>query len=152
MWLECCGHLSAFEIGGVSYAARPTSGLSEWDMDYEVGAILNEGAEFTHEYDFGSTTELSLRVIERDDHYCGFGVTADYGDMPVRLLARSDMPEIRCGVCDDEATVVCSTHTYDEEGWLCDKCQADHDCAEEMFLSVVNSPRVGVCAYGAEPL
>jgi len=68
--------------------------LDELGMDFEVGAVLDEDREFTHEYDFGSTTELSLRVVEQDDHHCGFGVTADYGDMPVWLLARNDLPKI----------------------------------------------------------
>lgn len=147
LWLECCGHLSAFTIGGVRYAAQPMGGLDERHMDVKLGAVLGDDAEFTHEYDFGTTTELSLCVVERDDHHCGFGVTADYGDMPVRLLARNEMPDIRCGVCDDEATVVCSAHTYDEEGWLCNDCQDDHECGPELFLPVVNSPRVGMCGY-----
>ena len=147
MWLECCGHLSTFTINGVRYAARPSSGLDERDMSYEVGSVLDADSEFSYQYDFGSTTELSLRVVERDDHHCGFGVTADYGDMPVRLLARNDMPDIQCGVCGDAATSVCTTHRHDKEGWLCDDCQADHECSPEMFLPVVNSPRVGVCAY-----
>ena len=31
-WLECCGHLSAFEIGGIRYAVD--AGLDDgWDMD-----------------------------------------------------------------------------------------------------------------------
>ena len=147
MWLECCGHLSTFSIGETRFAARPTSGLNERDMDYQVGSVLDEDTEFTHEYDFGSTTELTLRVVERDDHHCGFGVTAEYGDMPVRLLARNDMPDIQCGVCGAEATGVCSRHRHAEDAWLCDDCQADHECEPEMFLPVVNSPRVGVCAY-----
>lgn len=147
LWLECCGHLSAFTIGGVRYAVQPIGELDERYMDVELGVVLGDDAEFTHEYDFGATTELSLRVVERDDHHSGFGVTADYGDVPVRLLARNEMPDIRCGVCGDEATAICSAHTYDEEGWLCNDCQADHECGPEMFLPVVNSPRVGMCAY-----
>lgn len=147
LWLECCGHLSAFTIEDVRYAAQPTSGLDERDMESEVGAVLEEGMEFSHEYDFGSTTQLALRVVERDDHHSGFGVTADYGNMPVRLLARNDMPSIPCGACGDEATGICSAHTYEEDGWLCDDCQADHECGQELFVPVVNSPRVGVCAY-----
>lgn len=147
LWLECCGHLSAFTIGGARYATGPMAGRDERTMDVELGAVLHDDVEFTYEYDFGTTSELSLRVVERDDHHCGFSVTADYGDAPVRLLARNEMPDIRCGVCGDEATAVCSGHAYDEEGWLCDDCRADHECAPDMFLPVVNSPRVGMCAY-----
>lgn len=147
MWLECCGHMSAFTIDDMRYSVQPMEQFDERDMDVEVGAVLDEGREFSHQYDFGTTTELSLCVVERDDHHCGFGVTADYGDMPVRLLARNDMPDIRCGVCGDEATVVCSVHSHEQDGWLCDDCQADHECEREMVLPVVNSPRVGMCAY-----
>jgi transcription elongation factor Elf1 len=57
------------------------------------------------------------------------------------------MPELRCGVCGDEATAVCSIHAYDREGWLCDNCQADHECGPEALLPAVDSPRVGMCAY-----
>lgn len=38
-----------------------------------------------------------------------------------------------------------------EEGpanaFLCEECIEDHDCDEEMFLDVCNSPRMGVCGY-----
>jgi hypothetical protein len=147
LWLECCGHLSAFTIGGVRYAAQPMGELDERNMNVTLSTMLDDGVEFTYKYDFGATTELSLRVVERDDHRCGFGVTANYGDMSVRLLARNEMPDIRCGVCGDEATAACSAHPYDEEGWLCNGCQADHECGPELFLPVVNSPRVRICAY-----
>jgi hypothetical protein len=30
---------------------------------------------------------------------------------------------------------------------LCDDCAADHEHDEEMFLPVVNSPRIGMCGY-----
>lgn len=100
----------------VGYAARPMPGLDERRMAVEPGAVLDDGVEFTHEYDFGTTTESSVRVVERDDHHCGLGVTADYGDAPVRLLARNEMPDVCSGVCSDEATAVCTAHTYDENG------------------------------------
>src|SRR6266702_4688110 len=42
-WLECCGHLSAFEIGGIGYAID--AGMDdEWVVDYivEPGSIAGE--------------------------------------------------------------------------------------------------------------
>lgn len=32
-------------------------------------------------------------------------------------------------------------------GRLCDTCAESYECGEEMLLPVVNSPRVGMCAY-----
>ena len=34
----------------------------ERDMDVELGEVLKVGQKFSHEYDFGSTTELALRI------------------------------------------------------------------------------------------
>ena len=45
------------------------------------------------------------------------------------------------------ATNICCHCIYDGDGWLCDACLDKHECGEEMFLPVVNSPRVGVCAF-----
>ncbi len=37
---------------------------------------------------------------------------------------------------------------YDgRRGYLCEACLADHECDEEMFMPLVNSPRTGVCGY-----
>ena len=65
----------------------------------------------------------------------------------VRVLARNDAPVLPCDVCGKEATHVCTRCIYDDQGWLCDACVAEHECGEEMLLPVVNSPRVGMCGY-----
>lgn len=36
---------------------------------------------------------------------------------------------------------------WDGEGWLCESCAKNHECDEDMFLPVLNSPRTGVCGY-----
>jgi pRiA4b ORF-3-like protein len=142
-WLECCGHLSAFEIAGVSYSsdAEMASGLGTGDksMKIKLDKALEPGMKFSHEYDFGTTTELSLKVLsEREGEAKG---------KAIRILARNDAPVIACQSCGKPATEVCSQCVYDGEGWLCEECAEDHVCGEEMFLPVVNSPRVGMCAY-----
>jgi Plasmid pRiA4b ORF-3-like protein len=142
-WLECCGHLSAFEIAGVSYSsdAEMPSGLGTGDksMKMKLDKALEPGMKFSHEYDFGTTTELSLKVLsEREGEAKG---------KSIRILARNDAPVIACQSCGKPATEVCSQCVYDGEGWLCEDCAEDHECGEEMFLPVVNSPRVGMCAY-----
>src|SRR6266480_5971102 len=66
-WLECCGHLSAFEIGGVRYAVD--AGMyNEWDMGEKsmrvrLDKVLRPGQASSYEYDFGTTTELKLKTI-----------------------------------------------------------------------------------------
>ncbi len=142
-WLECCGHLSAFTIGAESYASMvdPTWGMDDQPMDkVKLGKVLEVGQQFEHEYDFGTTTELKLKVVAERE---GMAVNGN----PVQILAQNEAPEIKCEECGELATQVCSQCIYDGTGWLCDDCAEDHECGEDMLLPVVNSPRVGMCAY-----
>ena len=138
-WLECCGHLSAFEIHGQSFS-KPSFEDDEQDMDVRLGDVLKPGMKFQHEYDFGSTTTLVLEVKSTHD-------AAWKKNEKIVLLARNIAPEIPCAVCGKPAAHVCTECAYDGAGWLCKKCLKKHDCGDEMALPVVNSPRVGVCGY-----
>jgi hypothetical protein len=141
IWLECCGHLSAFHIAGETYESAPEEdpwGGRAKGMSARLESVVTPGSKFTHEYDFGSTTELVLQVLgERQ------------GKMSkIQLLARNDPPHIPCAECGKPATQVCSQCIYEgPEAWLCDEHAAEHECGEDYFLPVVNSPRVGVCGY-----
>ena len=142
-WLECCGHLSAFTIAGNRYAASPMRdpafGIRENSMKAPIGTVLREGTKFSHEYDYGSTTLLSLEVaglLHLDDK-----------SKDIQLLARNMAPEIPCDNCGVVATFVCTQCEWEGGGWFCDKCGTKHKCGEEMLLPAVNSPRVGVCGY-----
>ena len=138
-WLECCGHMSAFTIGEQRYAYEPLEEIEEKSMDVSLGEVLSRGMRFQHEYDYGSTTELALRVVgEREGKGRG---------EPVRVLARNDPPPIPCDSCGKLATRVCSVCIWSGKACVCDKCAPKHECGEDMTLPVVNSPRVGVCAY-----
>ena len=128
IWLECCGHLSAFNVD-----------KNEQNMNTPLYKILETGMKFDYEYDFGSTTHLTIKVMA--DELC------DPKNKSVKLLARNEPPLIKCSECDKPATQVCTECIYDNAGWLCDDCVSDHECGEEMLLPVVNSPRVGVCGY-----
>jgi hypothetical protein len=124
-WLECCGHLSEFKL-----ARRG----DELGMQTRLGNLLRPGMSFFYAYDFGSTTELTLRVV------------AEMADMPegkpVQLLALNDAPSYDCSVCDKPAQVVDSG-----AGQLfCKACASEH-ADEDMLLPLVNSPRTGVCGY-----
>jgi len=138
-WLECCGHLSKFEIAGVSYASYPDPEFGDKSMRVQVGTIVGPGQQFFHEYDFGTTTELRLKVVaEREGEARG---------KSIQVLARNEAPLISCEVCGKPATEVCAQCIYEGAGWLCDACAGEHECGEEMLLPVVNSPRVGMCGY-----
>lgn len=139
IWLECCGHLSAFHTSGRSYMYYAIE-LGDRNMNAKLSTVLAPGVVMEHEYDFGSSTELRLKVLgER---------TGRATRRPVRLLARNDPPASVCQECGEPATQVCTQCLWDEaQGWFCDKCSAEHACDEDMFLPVVNSPRVGVCGY-----
>jgi len=130
IWLECCGHLSAF-----SYQR------SELGMGRKLKDVLRPGMELLHEYDFGTTTELLVKVLGEYE-----------GPMeknePVQILSRNEAPEILCDGCGKAPAVqVCTGCQWDGAGWLCQACAEDHECGEDMQLPVVNSPRVGVCGY-----
>jgi len=137
-WLECCGHMSAFEIDGTTYSVEPMD-ADEEGMDVKLKDVLAPGMKFSHEYDFGSTTHLRLKVVSEEQS----GPTG----RGIRVLARNEPPPIACVKCGQPAAQVCVQCLYSGKGWLCEKCASEHKCDEEMFLPVVNSPRVGVCGY-----
>lgn len=155
IWLECCGHCSTFRFPepATAHAAKKGLSLEALFADFDMGAMVRKEQEimdsslgsrvkvgdvFDYEYDFGSTTELRLKVISQRE-----GIIKRN---EVRLLARNLPPEILCE-CGQPAEWVCGNCSWELEGWLCKKCSKRHPCGDEMFLPVVNSPRVGVCAY-----
>ena len=137
-WLECCGHMSEFEIEGTRYPNEPMD-VDDESMDARLKEVLTPGMKFDYVYDFGSSTYLRLKVVSED--------ASDLKRNEIRVLARNEPPVIPCGNCGKPATQVCQECAYSEEGWLCAECAAKHDCDEWMLLPVVNSPRVGVCGY-----
>jgi hypothetical protein len=147
LWLECCGHLSMFEIGGRTFSVHaeapgaapgPFGEREDESMDVAVGAVLRPGDQARHLYDMGSTTELEVRCLER---------RAGPGLAGIRLLARNEPPAIDCSTCDAPATTICPECSWEAAGTLCDGCAAEHACDDELYLPVVNSPRSGVCGY-----
>jgi hypothetical protein len=122
IWLECCEHLSAFSYKG-----------SNLGMRRKLKDVLEAGMELLHEYDFGTTTELLLRVFGEHE-----------GPMernkPIQILSRNEAPEIPCDECGKApAAEICTECQWDEGGWLCQACAETHECDEEMLLPVVNS-------------
>jgi len=149
IWLECCGHLSAFTIenaryeldtGGVDAMWTEIFGTREQpqSMNVRLEAVLRPDLKFYHEYDFGTTTALALKVVSEE--------MRPFESKTVRLLARNLPPPILCAKCGQPATQVCVECMYTEKGWLCEAHGEKHP-HQDMFLPVVNSPRVGMCGY-----
>ena len=118
--------------------------LEDRSLGVSLDKALKVGQKFRYEYDFGSTTELNLRVIgERE------GMLVDEED-DIHVLARNIPPEYKCVRCGKPATKVAAG--YDSWGVVehayCDVCSKK--AKEDGWLPIVNSPRVGVCAYTGE--
>ena len=139
LWLECCGHLSAFTIGPIMYMSH-TEFLDsgEKSMNVALKRVIRPGVKFRHEYDFGTTTELDMECISERRGKAG---------SEIEIVAQNDMLEFPCDECGKPATEICTECLWEGEGFLCDSCVEDHECDEEMLLPVVNSPRMGMCAY-----
>jgi len=123
--------------------------FGEGSMDTRLSAVLKPGLKFYHEYDFGSTTRLTLRVVE-ERAGCAPEIEPDDEDAAaagrydlVTVLAQNEPPMILCDKCHLHDSVVICT---DCGQWLCKDCATTHR-HHDMFLPVVNSPRVGVCGY-----
>ena len=132
LWLECCGHLSQFIDGKGLYGI----GTSKIGMSRKFGDVLTPGMTFFHEYDFGDTTELKMRVLGKHD--------GSPAKDPVLILARNLPPEMLCEVCGQPATLLGQDYGG-EFHEICEEC-ADEE-QREALLPVVNSPRAGVCGY-----
>jgi len=130
IWLECCGHLSAFFHHGRLL-----------DPAVQVCEILRPGLTLLYRYDFGNATDLIVRAVSL---YEG-GLN---GHKPIHMLARNQTPEIRCAYCGKNPAVkVCTACRWTGRGWLCEECAETHPCGDEIIQPVVNSPRTGVCGY-----
>lgn len=142
IWLDCCGHLSRFSVGGWSAQEIPKK--------TEITIIFARGMPLTHIYDFGTPSETLLKEIN----------TRHYGtalsDEPIYLMARNEPPEAFCMVCGQAAVWLCleCLHDLDKPGTLCDQHAQVHPHENYGELRpLVNSPRVGMCGYTgpAEP-
>jgi hypothetical protein len=167
IWLECCGHMSAFrnpklhgnsggmfdlmeayeylEKGNVKkYETMMENTAGEVPKSRKAKDILYKGLVLEYEYDFGSTTELSLTVVDE------YPIKAD---KEIVLLSRNEPLKIMCASCGKApATQMCNVCMYNEDATFCDACAKKHakkceDFAEYASMPIVNSPRMGVCAY-----
>lgn len=109
-------------------------------MNYTLKNLLKKGMVIGYEYDFGSTTELTIQV---SDYRIGKETKEKF-----TILSRNNPIEYACDECGEKkATVACSNCIYDGVGFLCDDCKTDHECGEDALMDICNSPRFGVCGY-----
>lgn len=131
IWLECCGHLSAFfdAWGG------------QFGKTQKIGK-LEVGDQLRHEYDFGTTTETLITVLAE--------TTRPKQREVVRLLARNIPQEFKCADCGKPATGICQECMWESDTpFYCDACHTEHR-EDEMVLPITNSPRMGECGYDGE--
>lgn len=152
IWVECCGHLSAFTIDHIRYESCPVTD-SFWmaparNMNYRLKDVVNAGDEIFYEYDFGSTTELNIKI-----HSVREGKRGNNG---IVILSRNNLPEIICSNCGkNEAKWVNPQGYYEGEPYWCDEClkveceyeEGDDFYLPDLWLPICNSPRMGVCGY-----
>ena len=156
IWVECCGHLSSFDIDGVLYDVMPSEdsfwGPPAKSMNYKLKDVLTPGQTISYEYDFGSTTELILTV-----HSYRVGGRRKE---KITILSRNNPLRIVCSQCGkNEAEWIDPEAYYDEKPFWCEECLRGYEGAEEdddedweveipeFWLPVCNSPRMGVCGY-----
>lgn len=137
LWLECCGHMSMFEIGENCYNAYPEPGHGDKSMDVPLNKVFEPGATAKYEYDFGTPTELVFEVVRE--------YSSKTKDDSIKLLMRNEMPKVMCQACEDQAAFICSYCQMPS----CKKCRKKDECGDmDSFLPFVNSPRTGQCGYG----
>jgi hypothetical protein len=145
IWLECCGHLSEFRIRGEHYESLSAGSRETWEtpaasMRVRIEDVLVPGAAAEYTYDYGSSTELMLRVVSER--------TGQRRTQSVVVLARNEAPTWTCETCGEKrAIAICPECAYDRLGMLCATCMKTHPCGEDMLMPIVNSPRMGVCGY-----
>jgi hypothetical protein len=141
IWLECCGHLSQFSIGGWAGEEIPMNRRA--DQVFELGLVL------THIYDFGTSSETLVKVVSARE-------AKPTTSHPIALMARNLTPEAECLVCKGPATKLCIECLIEHNTWgtLCDEHAETHPHADYGEpIPLVNSPRLGMCGYTgpAEP-
>lgn len=143
IWLECCDHLSRFYLGRRPWAGR--------NVPFRVSAaqVFSRYTEVGHVYDIGTETRTVIRAVSVREG-------RPLSKRPIFLMARNHAPQYKCSKCDQPAAYFCveCVHELFEQGVLCRKHAASHphdDYGEP--LPIVNSPRLGRCAYSgpAEP-
>ena len=135
IWLECCGHMSQFSVGG--WSGR------EIGMSRKIESVLSPDLTLTHIYDFGTPSETVIKSVSVRD---GAPLTKH----PIHLMARNNMPEAVCTECGAVAAWYCMDCLVEQGEWitLCANHLDVHDHDDYGGPSpLINSPRLGMCGY-----
>lgn len=174
IWVECCGHLSMFRIGGMEFSAHPEDSWNEaLGMNVRLRDYLQVGLEFYYLYDFGNT-ELKIRVADSRVGKCQKAASccfhATIHTTTSAPCARATRQPMWCSVAGTtsrsatRARAMFGDDFYfsgesDENGYdsLTDEQRKARDKRIEELtednhisdgtLPVCNSPRMGVCGY-----
>jgi hypothetical protein len=136
IWLECCGHLSRFSVGGGWHG-------KEVGMGAIAKRTLRPGLELTHIYDFGTSSETLVKVVDMRTGY-------PLSQHPIYLMARNNPIASACQECGQPAQWLCieCISETDATGLLCDEHIKEHPHENyDRPRAVVNSPRMGMCGY-----
>ena len=133
IWLDCCGHLSAFSHNNFKVSMRD-----------KVEDVFQPRIKIYHDYDFGTTTRVFLKARK---HY----------QLNLRekiiLISRNEPLKIMCSTCKKVPAVnICVACWYDKDAFFCETCSEDHakecdDFTDYAEMPIVNSPRMGECGY-----
>jgi hypothetical protein len=135
IWLECCGHMSNFNVGGW--------GSQEVGITRKCEEVFSNTSKLIYRYDMGSTTELEIEL--KGSYHLAI---AD-----IILLSRNEPLALICEACNKEPAVsICIVSSYEDVASFCKSCAIAHEKTCKDFddyarMPVVNSPRMGVCAY-----
>jgi len=133
VWVSCCGHLSAFSIGNISFNS---DGEGE-GMDVYVKDVMYPGDTCKYRYDFGSSTILTVIALRRVK-------ISPPGDGLV-LLGQNCKLHRKCSVCGTEATTYYQKQWDEKPSFLCDSCSESSPLDSEWLYGIGNSPRNGIC-------
>ncbi len=157
IWVECCGHLSCFEVAKkiISssdeeefYGAKVSGWVKRKKNPYEqpVSNLFRTRKKVSYQYDFGTTTDLD--ILKMDER-----VAKDKNKQPILLLARNKPQERSCTLCNKNAALFhcceCNEEMTDQSIY-CDKCLMEHEHADDYAFTISNSPRSGMCGYDGE--
>ena len=134
VWVECCGHLSAFYIDGIRYEDNSND---LYQMNVKLKDALFVGDKFEYEYDFGTTTYIILEVVDK--------VEVSKNHSQIEIIARNDENHYKCSHCGKQVEY----YSYGTGDYICGDCadDFDEDELEELCGDYFNSPRDGVCGY-----
>ncbi|TVQ39458.1 MAG: DUF1186 domain-containing protein [Spirochaetaceae bacterium] len=145
IWLECCGHMSIFRVGGQMYY----SSVEAWGIDDSTAEVeitwLPRSTEIRYDYDLGSPTGLRVKRLSP--------LRQRVTGAPIVLAARNEPPPLECS-CGSHAVVVDRFADWGNPGLLCAACLEEAAVDSEALVPLTNSPRMGVCGYvgpGSDP-